>query len=453
MDILKNMNITISSVLILSLSSILITIFNNGQSHIDYLYILPTTVLLLTLSLYKVYINLSKSLVFNLFIFQVCIRYCVLPILISTGAELIGLSSFYLQWGVAVMIIEALACYIVLIIIHTKQKNTYDKYKNNLIVPLANSNNLLLLIIFIFIALYSLDAFSNINTIWSLNEYVDDSTSSSASIFVGPFRALCAIYLINLIYKTSKIKTNLKIWFYLSIVIVSSLFVMGVSRLSTVFYMIPVIYLVTRVISNHDSKKLMIASMGILIASVALSSISKFSRNDSDISLHSLITAKSINAYFSGPGNIAIGFDALEHLNLKLTDHLLFLFNDSLQNVVLLSKLTNDSFKTNSTYNLMVYGHTDYADQIVPLATSGLFHFGIVGIFFYSSLILYLAFFFERKSYTSNYLITKYPFIILSTSFSLVFMMSLSSFYSTIISIFLFYYIPFHLIKNIKLKR
>src|SRR5690606_18882762 len=132
---------------------------------------------------------------------------------------------------------------------------------------------------------------------------------------------------------------------------------------------------------------------------------------------------------------------------IKWSDSVFYLFNDTLQNVPILSKLTDDTYKTTIRFNEAIYGHKLWADQIVPLSVSGLFHFGYIGIFIYNPFFIVIALFFERCAYQFKYIGYKYIYLYLSVVFSLVFMLNLGSFYADLIKTFLFLFIPMLLLK------
>ncbi|GIJ93922.1 hypothetical protein CAPN002_11400 [Capnocytophaga stomatis] len=201
-------------------------------------------------------------------------------------------------------------------------------------------------------------------------------------------------------------------------------------------------------IDKKSSRKLIISFIAFIIPVILITSIGKFSKEDERISTDSFFNASSLNAYFAGPGNIASGIEAYEKLVIK--DKPLFFINDLLQNFPGLSKYSSDSYKTNIYFNQEIYGHRLYQDQIVPLSTSGIFHFGYWGSFIYAPVFIFIALYMERKSYRESFLGYKFVYIAVSFPLSMVFMLNIGSLYSSIVSPFLFLYIPLFIINSLK---
>lgn len=108
------------------------------------------------------------------------------------------------------------------------------------------------------------------------------------------------------------------------------------------------------------------------------------------------------------------------------------------------------SLKEMKPNNEEIYSHRLYADQIVPLSISSLFHFGFLGIFFYSSFFLSIALYFERLSNKIQFIGYKFICINLSIVFSLVFMLNIGSFYASLSRTILFVFLPIFVIHNLQ---
>src|SRR5690606_4223611 len=83
-----------------------------------------------------------------------------------------------------------------------------------------------------------------------------------------------------------------------------------------------------------------------------------------------------------------------------------------------------------------------WADHIVPLSISGLFHFGYVGVFVYNPFFIALALFMERVAYRVKYIGYKYVFLYCALVFSLIFMLNLGSFYGSFSRTIVFLLVP-----------
>ena len=445
------MNRLISIVISFCVFSLLYCLFNIGVNNFYTISLLPFSFLVLTIFFHKVYKLLSKSTVFNIFIFQACIRYCALPTLISLDPVFMLDSESYYNIAILIMVLELLFVFIMFIIFSNKQNDAYINRKIN-ILPLQSKLLLPIFLILIFYYIYTTGAFTKINMIWNLSDYIEQSTISSDSleetgfgiIFFNLFKSLTALYFISIIYKTNKIKQANKKWLYLTVVFLSSLFIVGSSRLSFILFAIPLLVLIGFLVKVKDYKKIAKAALVFILVLIVSTTIAKFTRYDNVSSIEKVITISSLNIYFSGPQNIAIGLKVYE--NKKSYESVFYLINDTFQNVPLLSKITVDKYKLTVKFNEEIYGHSLYADQIVPLSISGLFHFSFLGVFFYSSFFITIALYMERLSYKLSFIAYKYLFIYLSVIFSLVFMANLGSLYGSLFGSLLFLFIPFALI-------
>ena len=441
-------------VIILSSLSFAYSLFHIGDSLFSYIYILPLLVVLLSIVFSNIYYSYSKSIVFHIYILQVIMRYCILPALLSRGENFsVGYRSINLNLSITIMVIELLATFIVLFLFSYKQSNAYE----NRIVYIKTIKSYLvtsLILITIFIYMYTTNAFEQINPIWQLQQYVDDYITNQNELLIDgygvilyqPFKVIASLLLISLIYNSRYISNKKKKWAYLMIIVTSSLFITGISRFNIILSSLPLLVLIIHLLDKKDSKLVLTLTTISLSVVLMVTSIAKFSRYGNTASAESLINADSINAYFAGPGNIANGLDAFASIK---PNALLFFINDTIQNIPLLAQFTSVKYTLTSAFNNQYYGHQLWADQIVPLSISGLFHFSIFGIFIYSALFLAIALSFERLSYKTINIGYKYIFISLSVSLSLIFMSLLSSYYAFIARTFLFLFIPIFIVTNL----
>lgn len=443
-------------VYILSIVSFFLCFFQEGNPRYPYLFVLPLSLLVISFFLFKIFKKLKNSIVFNLFIIQAIIRYCFVPYKIASGDYLhVGFNSLNGNTAIFLMTLEILFAFIVLHILADKQNKAYIN-KTKTTIALNNSVLLYVLIISMFIFIYFSGFLSKVNFIWDLEAYVQKyivdneelHDSGLAGILFTPFKVIVALFLISRVY-LSKISYNKKKYFYLIILILASLFIVGISRLSILQFIFPLLVLVSLILDRKSAKQLITTTAIALIPVIFITSIAKLSRGDTQASSEDIFSTSSMNAYFSGPGNVATGIDAYEKLSLK--NNSLFLINDMFQNAPGFSKYTLDAYKTNVIFNNEIYGSNPSRDQIVPLSTSGIFHFGFLGGFVYVPLFLMVALYMERKAYKERFLGYKYVFIALSITLSMVFMLNIGSFYFSIFSNLLFIYLPFYLIKKFQL--
>lgn len=443
------MKATLIPILLLSFISLLYIIVGSDSSYFSSIFLLPLCLFMTSLLFNKIHLNYANSTVFKLFAIQLGIRYSILPALLSSNYELQTIYNF--NTAIIIMLLELFTCHIVLFLLQGKQKYSYLN-KITYIEPLKQIHLIVIFLVFLLLYIYSTGAFNTINPIWSLNDYVEThitnneeriSSGYGALVFIL-FRALLALVAISIIARSNNIKNSYKKWMYLLVIVISNLYIIGTSRFSIILFSLPLLFLVADLLDKKDSRRIIsIATIAIVVV-LSIASVAKFSRYGNNADLSNILSATSLNAYFAGPLLISSGLDAGS--DIKGYESVLFLFNDTLNNIPLLSHFTSNEFKTNIIFNESIYGHRDYSDQIVPLSISGYFHFGILGVMLYSSMLLALALWFERNAYKEPNIGFKYLYISLSISLSLIFMVNISSMYATIVRNYLFLFLPLLLI-------
>lgn len=415
--------------------------------------LLPLTLLICLIVFIKLAFDLSKSFVFKLFLLQASIRYLLLPALYSSGQST-GRYSTYIEEAILVMVVELVLIFIIFLLfskkyslIITNSKLRISYLKGYVFIPL--------ILILIFLYIYTSGATAKITLVWELDNFVDQYITNGETLDIdtlgillfNTFKVIFILYLISCIKLTNKIKEKQKKWIIMLVIIGSGLFIVGVSRFSFLLNIAVLFALLPSILSEKDTKKIIFTSVPVIIGILIIATIAKFSSKSTELSSDSIITASTLNDYFAGFGNIAIGFDSYE--KVKFNESILYFLNDTFQNVPLLSKLTLDEYKTTLKFNESIYGNNSWADQIVPLSVSGLFHFGYIGLFLYAPFFIAMALNMELLSYKVKFIGFKYVFLYLSVILSLVFMLNIGSFYTNLFSIFLFIFIPLFFIKLI----
>lgn len=445
------MNKTFFIIFFISVFSSILTLSNSIKYGGGIVATLPVFYLGMLLVFYNVFNFYKKSFIFKIFQLQAMGRYLLLPVLYSSGQLLgIGNESNYLVIAIGIMCIELITIYTVFLFHAKKQQAVIEKHtlniqyiKKSFIVPIT--------LVVLFAIIYLGEALDKVNFVWELANYVDQYINQGQELEVdtlsillfNTFKVILILYLISLIQQSKIIKR--KKLFVTLVILASTLVMVGLSRFSMVLNLAVLLAMLPFMFNNKDVKIIFYSTIPFFIFILAVASIAKFSRYDEVYSGTSLVSAASINAYFLGFGNIAIGVEAFN--TIKWSDSVFYLFNDTLQNVPILSKLTDDAYKTTIRFNETIYGHKLWADQIVPLSISGLFHFGFVGIFIYNPLFIAIALFLERCAYQVKYIGYKYVCLYLSVVFSLVFMLNLGSFYASLIRTILFLFIPILILK------
>lgn len=433
--------------LVLSIVSISFTLFYPSEYYLE---LLPISFLFLNLIFLNLNRKFSDSFVFKIFLAQGVIRYLILPVLFLIDSDIIGIQSKKINIAIFIMIFELFFVYLVFLFFSFQKKinSTSDFkpyfFKGLYFIPI------LLVLIFSFI--YLSGALVKVNAIWNLDSFVDKYITEGEELsynIVGIllfnlFKVLLLLYCFSKIFNSKIISYDLKKWLYGILIISSGLFILGVSRFSILLNMAVMFALLSSFIDKKEVNKVIYFSLPVVFFILLTATLAKFSRYGNDATSDAVLTARSINAYFSGFGNIAIGLDAYDYLYTN--NNLLYMVNDTIQNIPILSKFALEDYKTNVKFNEMIYGHKSWADQIVPLSISGLFHFGYIGLFLYSPIFMAIALYFEKLSKSVRFIGYKYVFTYLSINLSLVFMLNLGSFYSSFFNNILFIFFPLTLI-------
>ncbi|ATA89101.1 hypothetical protein CGC58_04840 [Capnocytophaga stomatis] len=400
---------------------------------------------------YKIFLLLKNSIVFNLFMIQALIRYCIMPYKVSTGEYMTGFHSSNGEVAIFLMLLEIFFIFVILNFVAQKQQTSFIS-RTSYIKPISSSIFIYSLLIALFSYIYISGYLSKVNLVWNLGSFVQKyvvdreelKDTGFAGVLFTPLKTIAAIFFIGMVYNSKKISINKKKYIYLMIIVMSSIFIIGTSRLSIIHFALPLLILVTFMLDKKSSKKLIFAFGLFIIPIILIASIAKFTRGEQQATTESTFSTSSLNAYFAGPGNVATGLDAYGDLVIK--NHSLFFINDMIQNLPGLAKYSSDTYKTNVFFNKAVYGHSLVRDQIVPLSVSGVFHFGIFGGFLYAPLFLLISLYIERKSYKETFLGYKYVYITLSITLSMIFMLNIGSMYFAFAVSLLFIYMPFYIV-------
>lgn len=425
----------------------------NYNHEYSLIYLLPFSLFAFSILFSNLYHDYSSSWVFKIFILQSLVRYPLMAFVYCYDANRQYNNLYYPNIAIVIMVLELMACFVVLFFFSKIQYISF-KTKKDLLTVSDNYFVVFIILMLMFVLILIDGAFKDINLIYSMQDYVDQHVSgeikgdvSLGGLLFNAFKALIALTLITYIFK-SKSNENVKSVYYFLIILISSVFIMGLSRFSMVQFSLPLLILITYLVSEKKAKIIEKYSLIVILIALFFASIGKYSRYGSEANIDVLFNKYMLNAYFSGPDNINVGVSLFE--TKYYINNFYYFFNDTLQNIPILSKITIDEFKLNLDYNEYIYGHRYYADQIVPLSSSGLFHFGYMGVFFYSCIFLTVALFFERRSHKSYDLYYKFIYICLSLSFSYVFMKNMSGFYSNLIGIVLFILLPLCLVNMLK---
>lgn len=430
---------------VLFILSIVVTILSFSYTNSSYslMILLPMSLFIFLCFSKSIFNTYKKSLVFYLIIFQIFIRYLVLPVSYLFDNDFRGVNSSCGNYAILLMCFELFVIFSFFLF-----SNYYSRRLNKVeakgVVLYPTSTITLGLIIFLFLCVWKVGYFDRLNLVWNVGEFAERKydIADVSAIYAFLFniaKVMLVMYLISILFK-SRIHEFVKVFFLILLLFFNSVFIVGASRFSMILPSIPLFYLIFTLFSKHRRILMSFFSI-ILILGIVLSTISKFSKN-SEINDYSLLSSNSLNAYFSGMGNVAVG---IESYISKETNGFYYFINDVKQNIPLLSKGAVKRLSSNYEFNKKIYGHTAYQDQIVPLSMNVMMHFGS---FWYLGSILYLfffmsvAFFFERRFVKCLFIELKYVYVMIAVFCSFVFMLNFSALISGLITNFLMLYCP-----------
>lgn len=443
-------------IILICLFSSTVCVVGNHNLYYSNISLLPLSLLLFSLLGNLFFRNLKRTYVLSIFYIQAIIRYCLIPIGISAGNDL-GNGNLSQNGNNAILFMIAELIFIFILFLY--QNHKFKHIKNSINIIFVSKNYwLYLAVVLMFVVILISGFLAKVIPIWNLQEYalqINDGTdvevSSIGGLLFNPFKIAVILLISSVILKSKKLTRNVKISLLILLMCFAGSFIVGFSRFSIILFILPFYFLIIGFASKKTKRAINLVMLTIFSSIIIVTSIGKFSRGNNDYGINDIITTSSLNAYFAGPGNVAVGVDAFEGIVNK--EYGKFLINDLFQNVPLLSKITSDSHKSNFVFNNKIYGHRLYRDQIVPLSIAGLFHFDVFGIGIYSTLFLFLAFYFEIKARKEEYLPYKYVFFALMVSFSLVFMLNVGSMVASPIRTFVFTYLLFYLSRNLNKSR
>lgn len=425
--------------------------------QIFYLPLIFTLWLVLSRS---IFIKYKKSIVFKIFLLTAFARYSILPLLYYGQNSYLSLSgtSTELYLSVVIMAFELLACSLCLLYFSSKQQQALSE-EISLTVFFKNKITVLIILTIITFYLLGTGAFNKVSFIWNLEEFaqanmdgdIADVTGYGGIIFLI-FRVIMALFILTIIHD-SKISDKIKPYLYLLVVAGASAVIIGVSRLSMLLFALPLLVLINKLVPSTMMKRMRKINISLLIIFVIfifISSYIKFSRYNQDFQVDQVVTANSLNSYFTGVGGIAGGISSA--YDSSFFDSPYFIFNDIIKNIPGLSKFSDKKYLSSTSYNQDVLGHDLWADKIVPLSVTGMYHFGVFGIGFYHVLFLSLALLCERLSSKESYIGYKFLYLDLSIRLSLVFMLNIGSFFAMFPRSFLFVFIPLFIIKKMQIR-
>ncbi|GEN67395.1 hypothetical protein CRH01_19630 [Chryseobacterium rhizosphaerae] len=309
-----------------------------------------------------------------------------------------------------------------------------------------------LFFLFILIIATNKSFLHKLSFVWDISAYLRlkvsgdlESVSPLVSIMFPVMRAYIVLYIFSFI-DSFKLKQSTKLILSIIVVLINATIIVGISRFSIVYASFPLILLLVYFYPVYRKKIVGYTSafFGLILLAA---SVSKFSESTKKADVGGLLSLHQLNAYFGGVANYAIGYDSYKKNDVNPFDKYYYFISDISQNIPLLSKFSNDNYKTNIKFNNQIYGSSRSRDQIVPISVAGLYHFSIYFFYIYIFILTILAFKFEKEAYSTNSPVLFFLYIILAFGCSTSMMINIGSISATLF-INLVVFIPFFTIIN-----
>src|SRR5690554_206018 len=158
------------AVLIITLTSFVIGVIYNTNVYYSNIALLPLSLFIFSLFEKRLFVNLKRSYVFYIFHIQAIVRYCLIPVGVSLD-DYLGNGSNSGNGDVAVlfMIVELFLIFF----LFSYQNKKFKQIKHSTNIILVTKNYWLYFFVFVmFIIILMSGFFNKVNTIWNLQEYV-----------------------------------------------------------------------------------------------------------------------------------------------------------------------------------------------------------------------------------------------------------------------------------------
>ena len=356
------------------------------------------------------------------------LRFMVIPIIMS-------IENIYVDERISyIMCVEIIVQYITVIIFFINEHKFGNGYvQNNMwlgsMTFVLNRYFIVTIIVIGTILVSKYNIFFIQYFILSLNKPPVDGINNVVMIILNLYFLVLYLTCVLFIKKIPFIPDSLKIFFS---ILVSIIYINGraisnnnISRWTLLVSLILIIYILSIIYNKY--KKLLISYLLPLLTVLSIVSgtaikvlISKKGIQPSyEESLLSVVSYKSLNAYFSGPTNVSIALDLASKVKLGIMGKIQIFLTDLFLNFPLLNKIFDDSNSSFKLFNRYIYKSDIASDQIIPLFAQLNLSLGIVGIFIYV-LVLFISLTSSQKIKKSSNVFELFCFLNIAFYFALV---------------------------------
>lgn len=405
-----------------------------------YIYVLPLGYSIVNLIFPKSIQCFSDNIINKVYQITLFIRFVFVPLLLIFSHKnnyyntYITLEDDVLSLSAFIMCVELFFSLLVIqFFLKKKKKFIQSEY-------IKSDNKLFFLIVSLLcLSVYFIEpsVIENLNFILTLESISGDKIISNGFSVVFSFILITfPLFLISYI-RDSKLENKFKFILTLLLLTPFILFMQGSSRLS---FLIPLLSWFSVILIVYPNYRRHISYGFYIVVAFLLTSLTLIksfnSDNDSSVGLDLNSLTLYFNAYFSNIYNVAYGI--FTYNNLDYTHKYLF-FNDLFQNVAFLNQFVNRDFTSNILFNRTIYGHSLWADQIVPVISQSIFYFGLLGAPILSSILTFCMVYISNKLNNLNKISYIYIYSYMGCWFAASFnMLNISS----VIGSFTNYFLP-----------
>jgi hypothetical protein len=396
-----NLNIKKSVIFFIGLISTIITIDFSAPRGYEWQFLLP----LLFSILYLLFAPPIKKYGLGYLVLNGVwlIRYCFSPILIKFSNYQIrfysNVTENELYIALILMLVELIitifACSFIYRKIdsprwHFKLANRPEK--NKPIKSISLTAVLSLLILTILVLIFDPSALSGFNFIFN-DELVARGKASfgTSALIISWAKIVITVYLLSKFGERAQNRNVLNAMVCVVIMMVSISIFNGTSRNMILIEALAYIYILM-LLFQKQRRTIFIVCVSSLIAMLLFVTVVRFfdvrdlSEGLGNYDIDSL--ALMFNSYFAGQQNVAIGVSSLFLFGDQY--NILTFFKDILANTIFLNKFVSGIPGTVDMFNLTLYGHSMWADQIPPTITQSLGLFNLFGIFIPAFIVYFI---------------------------------------------------------------
>ncbi len=436
--------------------SIFMLLNTNTSSGYEYYFIIPFVYGVLNVALKSINYTNFKNIGPTIFNYTMVLKYVLTPLIMCIGnySSYSGImpSNTYIRLAIWLILLEMVALCIFNSLFYKRiylkndiaeKKEKIEHFDRKIIYFFVMSLGVLV-ILFIpqTIEDYRL-IFNNSNLAETIK--IEFPMSGLFRTIVLFARYIIVLLIIDYFYKRNEKKKSK--WNIILSFLPVILNCMVVSNLSRINILVPIVTFSVLIMNLYNSKKeqkliiKILAISGIIMISY-LSFFKFFGIGRGDVSNSTSYEwwGDTLNMYFSGPKETAVGIKAIDLIESNYgLNRLKLLLNDLSANIIVLSNTANTDTTSTVLFNCIYFGKDISRSQIVPNMVEGVYYFGWGLSWIWEVLFLYLAYKFSVCVKKNNKIDKKFAYLYASLHCGMLLMINTNMIVANLINItFLF---------------